>query len=98
MDDLIEGMVRMMENEQGFTGPVNIGNPGEFTIRQLADMVLQKIPTNSKLVQRPLPADDPTQRRPDITLAGEQLGWAPTIALSEGLDKTIAYFREKLGL
>ena len=98
VDDLIEGMVRMMENEHGFIGPVNIGNPGEFTIRQLADMVLQKIPTNSKLVQRPLPADDPTQRRPDITLAGEQLGWAPTIALSEGLDKTITYFREKLGL
>ncbi len=96
IDDLIEGMVRMMENEQGFTGPVNIGNPGEFTIRQLAEMVLQKIPTASKLVQRPLPADDPTQRRPDITLAGEQLGWAPTIALSEGLDKTIAYFRDKL--
>ncbi|MBQ1960663.1 MAG: SDR family oxidoreductase [Akkermansia sp.] len=98
IDDLIEGMVRMMENEQGFTGPVNIGNPGEFTIRQLAEMVLQKIPTASKLVQRPLPADDPTQRRPDITLAGEQLGWAPTIALSEGLDKTIAYFRDKLGV
>ena len=98
IDDLIEGMVRMMENEQGFTGPVNIGNPGEFTIRQLAEMVLQKIPTASKLVQRPLPADDPTQRRPDITLAGEQLGWAPTIALSEGLDKTIAYFRNKLGV
>lgn len=98
IDDLIEGMVRMMENEQGFTGPVNIGNPGEFTIRQLAEMVLQKIPTASKLVQRPLPADDPTQRRPDITLAGEQLGWTPTIALSEGLDKTIAYFRDKLGV
>lgn len=98
VDDLIEGMVRMMENEQGFTGPVNIGNPGEFTIRQLANLVLQKIPTNSKLVHKPLPADDPTQRRPDISLAGEQLNWAPTIALSEGLDKTIAYFREKLGM
>lgn len=98
VDDLIEGMVRMMENEQGFTGPVNIGNPGEFTIRQLADLVLQKIPTNSKLVHKPLPADDPTQRRPDISLAGEQLNWAPTIALSEGLDKTITYFREKLGM
>lgn len=98
VDDLIEGMVRMMENEQGFVGPVNIGNPGEFTIRQLADLVLQKIPTTSKLVHRPLPADDPTQRRPDIALAGKQLGWKPTIPLSEGLDKTIAYFREKLGL
>ena len=98
IDDLIEGMVRMMENELNFVGPVNIGNPGEFTIRQLAELVLQKIPTSSKLVQRPLPSDDPTQRRPDITLAGEKLHWAPTIPLAEGLDKTIAYFRNKLGL
>lgn len=98
VDDLIEGMVRMMENETGFVGPVNIGNPGEFTIRQLAELVLQKVPTSSKLVQRPLPADDPTQRRPDITLAGEQLNWKPTIPLTDGLDKTIAYFRTKLGL
>ncbi len=97
IDDLVEGMVRMMENEQGFVGPVNIGNPGEFTIRQLADLVLAKISTQSKLVQRPLPADDPTQRRPDISLAAEKLGWAPTIPLTEGLDKTIAYFRAKLG-
>ena len=97
MDDLIEGMVRMMENEQGFTGPVNLGNPGEFTIRQLAEIVLEKIPTRSKLVTRPLPSDDPTQRRPDITLAGRELGWAPTIPLREGLDRTIAYFREKIG-
>ena len=98
IDDLIEGMVRMMENELNFIGPVNIGNPGEFTIRQLAELVLQKIPTSSKLVQRPLPSDDPSQRRPDITLAGEKLDWAPTIPLAEGLDKTIAYFRNKLGL
>ena len=98
IDDLIEGMVRMMENTIDFVGPVNIGNPGEFTIRQLAELVLQKIPSQSKLVQRPLPSDDPTQRRPDITLAGEKLHWAPTIPLSEGLDKTIAYFRSKLGL
>lgn len=98
IDDLIEGMVRMMENELNFIGPVNIGNPGEFTIRQLAELVLKKIPTSSKLVQRPLPSDDPTQRRPDITLAGEKLNWAPTIPLAEGLDKTIAYFRNKLGL
>ena len=86
-----------MENEINVIGPVNIGNPGEFTIRQLAELVLQKIPTNGKLVQRPLPSDDPTQRRPDITLAGEKLGWAPTIALNEGLDKTIAYFRKAIG-
>ena len=98
IDDLIEGMVRMMENDINFVGPVNIGNPGEFTIRQLAELVLQKIPTQSQLVQRPLPSDDPTQRRPDISLAGEKLGWAPNIPLSEGLDKTISYFRHKLGL
>lgn len=98
VDDLIEGMMRMMENENNFIGPVNIGNPGEFTIRQLADLVLQKITSPSKLVNRPLPSDDPTQRRPDISLAAQQLGWAPTIPLSEGLDKTIAYFRQKLGL
>jgi UDP-glucuronate decarboxylase len=90
-------MVRMMENEQGFVGPVNLGNPGEFTIRQLADMVLQKIETSSKLVQRPLPSDDPTQRRPEISLAGAQLGWKPTIPLSDGLDRTIAYFRQRIG-
>jgi UDP-glucuronate decarboxylase len=98
IDDLIEGMVRMMENEQGFIGPVNIGNPGEFTIRQLAELVLKKIPTESKLVQRPLPSDDPTQRKPNISLAAEKLGWAPTIALNEGLDRTIAYFRKAIGM
>lgn len=98
IDDLIEGMVRMMENEQNFIGPVNIGNPGEFTIRQLAELVLAKIPTGGKLVFRPLPADDPTQRRPDIALAAEKLNWAPTIDLNEGLDKTIAYFRKAIGL
>ena len=98
IDDLIEGMVRMMENEQGFLGPVNIGNPGEFTIRQLAELVLRKIPTQSKLVQRPLPSDDPTQRKPNISLAKEKLGWEPTIALNEGLDRTIAYFRKAIGI
>ncbi len=98
IDDLIEGMIRMMENEQGFVGPVNIGNPGEFTILQLAEQVLKKIPTSSKLVYRPLPGDDPTQRRPDITLAGKELNWAPTINLDKGLDLTIEYFRNKLCL
>lgn len=97
IDDLIEGMVRMMENTQGFLGPVNLGNPGEFTIRQLAEMVLQKIDTPSRLVQRPLPSDDPTQRRPDITLAGAELGWQPLIPLSEGLERTIEYFRKRIG-
>lgn len=98
IDDLIEGMVRMMENTDDFIGPVNIGNPGEFTIRQLAELVLQKIPSGSQLVQRPLPSDDPTQRRPDISLAAEKLGWTPHIALNEGLDRTIAYFRSKLAI
>ncbi len=98
VDDLIEGMLRMMENEQGFTGPVNLGNPGEFTIRELAEKVLAKIPTSSKLVHRPLPSEDPTQRKPDIALAARELGWAPTIRLDEGLDRTIDYFRRKLGV
>ncbi len=98
VDDLIEGMLRMMNNGQGFTGPVNLGNPGEFTIRELAEKVLAKIPTGGKLVHRPLPSDDPTQRKPDITLAGHELGWAPLIKLDEGLDRTIAYFLRKLEL
>ncbi len=98
IDDLIEGMVRMMENKRGFIGPVNIGNPGEFTIRELADLVLTKIPTTGKLVYCPLPADDPTQRKPDIALAHDMLDWAPTICLNDGLDKTIAYFRRKLNI
>lgn len=88
----------MMNNEHGFTGPVNLGNPGEFTIRRLAELVLEQIDSPSRLVYRPLPADDPTQRRPDISLAGRELGWAPTIPLQEGLRRTIAYFRAELGL
>lgn len=98
IDDLIEGMVRMMNNEQGFIGPVNLGNPGEFTIRELADHVLIQIHSRSRLVHCPLPSDDPTLRRPDISLAGEKLGWAPMIPLDEGLKRTIAYFRRKLGM
>jgi UDP-glucuronate decarboxylase len=96
VDDLIEVIVRMMNSEVGFTGPVNIGNPGEFTIRELADKVLVKTGGKSKIVQLPLPGDDPTQRKPDITLAREKLGWSPKIMLDEGLDKTIAYFSKKL--
>lgn len=97
VDDLIEGMVRMMNNEDGFTGPVNLGNPVEFTIRQLAERVLQLIPeSKSKTIYLPLPQDDPRQRKPDIALAREKLGWSPTIKLDEGLVKTIEYFRNTL--
>jgi UDP-glucuronate decarboxylase len=93
-DDLIEGFIRAMELEDNkFTGPVNIGNPGEFTIRELAEMVLEMTGSRSKLVQKPLPADDPTRRRPDITLAQEKLGWQPTTPLREGLKHTIDWFK-----
>lgn len=94
VDDLIEGMVRVMNSRDGFTGPVNIGNPGEFTIRQLAELVIAKTGAASKLIYEPLPQDDPTQRRPDISLAKKELDWEPAIALSEGLDRTIEYFRQ----
>ncbi len=92
-DDLIEGMIRMMENSVGLIGPVNIGNPGEFTIKQLAELVLRLIGSRSKLVFQPLPADDPTQRQPDITLAHSKLGWEPKVPLEEGLARTIEWFR-----
>jgi len=90
--DLIEGMIRMMATPEDFTGPVNIGNPGEFTIRELAEKVIAMTDSKSKLVFRPLPSDDPKQRRPDITLAKAKLDWQPTVQLDEGLKKTIAYF------
>lgn len=97
VDDLIAGLVRMMENPQGFVGPVNLGNPGEFTVRQLADMILELIPeSKSQIVFRPLPADDPRQRQPDIGLAKKMLDWEPKVDLETGLRKTIAYFRERL--
>lgn len=96
VDDLIEGIVRMMHSPVDFTGPVNLGNPGEFTIRELAEMVLAKVGGTAQLVQRPLPSDDPTQRRPDISLAKQMLAWEPTVQLSEGLDKTIAYFKTQI--
>jgi UDP-glucuronate decarboxylase len=97
VDDLIEGMVRLMENDQGLIGPVNIGNPGEFTIKALAEIVLRLIPeSKSRLVFRPLPSDDPTQRKPDIALAREKLGWEPHVGLEDGLNRTIAYFRQVL--
>lgn len=94
VDDLIEGIVRMMHSEKGFTGPVNLGNPGEFTIKELAEMVVARI--GGKVVYKDLPSDDPTQRKPDITLAKTKLGWEPKVALSEGLDKTIQYFKTQI--
>ena len=93
VDDLVEGFLRLMNSRQGFTGPVNIGNPGEFTIRQLAELVVEMTGSSSELKFQPLPADDPTQRKPDITLAKKELDWEPKIALREGLQRTIDYFR-----
>ena len=95
VDDLVEGMVRMMESED-FTGPVNLGNPGEFTMLELAEKVIRLTGSESRIVHEPLPSDDPAQRRPVIDLAKEKLGWQPTIDLEEGLERTIAYFREIL--
>jgi UDP-glucuronate decarboxylase len=91
-DDLIEAFVRLMNSPDEFTGPVNLGNPGEFTILELAQKVIDMTGSGSKIVFHPLPSDDPKQRRPDITLAKEKLGWEPKIPLSEGLKHTIAYF------
>ncbi len=96
VDDLIEVIVRMMNSEKTFTGPVNIGNPGEFTIKELADKIIAKTGSSSKVLHLPLPQDDPTQRKPDITLAKQKLGWQPQVMLDEGLDKTIEYFRERV--
>jgi UDP-glucuronate decarboxylase len=98
IDDLVEGMVRMMDNERGFVGPVNLGNPVEFTIRQLAEQVLKMLPaSSSRICHKPLPGDDPRQRCPDITLAQRELGWEPKTQLAEGLAKTIEYFRRQVG-
>lgn len=96
VDDLVEGMIRMMNSRDGFTGPVNLGNPGEFTMLELANLVIRMTGSKSKLVFQPLPQDDPKQRKPVIELAKKELAWEPTIALEEGLEKTIAYFRERL--
>lgn len=92
VDDLIEVFVRFMASDDVFTGPMNTGNPGEFTIKELAEKIIDLIGSSSKLEYKPLPSDDPIQRRPDITLAREKLGWEPGIKLEEGLKKTIPYF------
>jgi UDP-glucuronate decarboxylase len=94
VDNLIEGFVRLMDTDDSFLGPVNLGNPVEFTIKELAERVIKLTGSQSELVYKPLPADDPMQRKPDITLAIEKMGWEPDIQLQEGLIKTIAYFQE----
>lgn len=94
VDDLIEGMYRLMNSRRDFSGPVNIGNPGEFTIKQLAEMVISMTNSNSKIVYLPLPSDDPIQRKPIIELAKKELDWEPTIVLEDGLKKTIEYFKK----
>ncbi|QXP88104.1 UDP-glucuronic acid decarboxylase family protein [Methylococcus capsulatus] len=96
VSDLIDGFIRLMDSPDDFTGPVNLGNPGEFTIRQLAEKIIAMTGSSSKLVYQPLPVDDPRQRRPDIGLAKEKLGWEPRIPLEEGLVHTIAYFDDLL--
>jgi UDP-glucuronate decarboxylase len=93
VDDLIEGLLRLMNTADDFTGPVNLGNPGEFTMLELAQQVIALTGSNSQIVYRPLPQDDPVRRCPDITLAKQQLDWAPTIPLAQGLAKTIDFFR-----
>jgi UDP-glucuronate decarboxylase len=96
VDDLIDAMIKMMNSEKGFIGPVNIGNPGEFTMLQLAEMVLMLSNSKSKIIYQPLPSDDPKQRRPNIDLAKDKLGWQPKVELKDGLRETIAYFKKMI--
>lgn len=93
VDDLVEGLMRLMESDPEVTGPVNLGNPGEFSIRQLAEKVVAMVGSGSKIVNEPLPQDDPTQRQPDITRAKAVLGWEPKVPLDQGLKKTVEYFQ-----
>jgi UDP-glucuronate decarboxylase len=96
VDDLIDGLVRLMKTDDSVTGPINLGNPAEFSVRELAEQLMAKLGSNAGIVTKPLPADDPRQRQPDIGKARELLGWEPKVQLSEGLDHTIAYFQEQL--
>ncbi|MBI1284718.1 MAG: NAD-dependent epimerase/dehydratase family protein [Thiobacillus sp.] len=96
VDNMIDGFIKLMESPAGFTGPVNLGNPNEFTIRQLAEKVIAMTGSKSEIVKKPLPSDDPTQRQPDISLARSKLGWEPDIQLEQGLVQTIAYFQQLL--
>ena len=94
VDDLIKGMMALMDSSPHITGPINIGNPGEFTIKELAEIILDMTGSKSKIVYKPLPVDDPIQRRPDISKAKIELGWEPSIDLQTGLEKTIEYFKQ----
>jgi UDP-glucuronate decarboxylase len=94
VDDLIDGFLKLMGTPDDFTGPVNLGNPNEFTILELADKVIKLTRSKSKVIFKPLPHDDPTQRKPDIVLAKKELKWKPKVKLEDGLKKTIAYFRK----
>ena len=95
VDDLIEGFIRLMHQTET-VGPINLGNPGEFTMQQLAELTIKLIGGKSRIVRKPLPADDPKQRQPDITLAKKYLKWEPTVPLEEGLKRTITYFRTQI--
>jgi UDP-glucuronate decarboxylase len=95
VDDLVEGLMRAMNTPDEFTGPVNIGNPQEFTMLELAELVIKLTRSTSKLVFKPLPSDDPRQRQPDISLAKEALGWSPITELEQGLERTIRYFKDQ---
>ena len=94
VDDMVAGLIALMESDAGITGPINLGNPDEFTLEELAEKVLEMTDSNSALTYKPLPADDPKQRQPDIRLAKELLGWEPKVKLDKGLAKTIAYFKK----
>ena len=96
VDDLVDGMIKMMNSKEGFIGPVNLGNPGEFSMLELARKVIMLTNSSSKIVHKPLPQDDPVKRKPVIDLAKEELDWQPKIMLDEGLKKTIAYFERSL--
>ena len=96
VDEMVDAFIRLMNTDRDFIGPVNLGNPGEFTIRELAEKTLSMVGSNSSLINEPLPEDDPKQRQPDISLAKEKLGWEPVIKLDEGLSKTIEYFKSVL--
>jgi Nucleoside-diphosphate-sugar epimerases len=98
IDDMVDGIIKMMNSPKGFTGPVNLGNPSEFSILELAEMILKLTKSKSKIVFKPLPQDDPKQRQPDITLAKSRLNWEPKVPLQEGLIKTIEYFKAFLGV